>query len=278
MKLGLLGGGNMATALVNGVLRAGSLRATQITVSEPDADRRAAISALGIRAVWDNAGVARDADVLILAVKPQQMDAVLDEIRGVIEPPRTLVVSLAAGKQTTDIEPRLPPHTRVVRVMPNTAIMVGAGMSVLCRGRAATDADLQSVQVLFDCCGETLRLDERQFDAVTAVSGSGPAYFYLFTEALTEAGRAAGLPAEAAEQLARQTLLGAGRLLVESGRSARELRTQVTSPGGTTAAALDVFEHERLRDIVRTAVAAATARGMTLARANTSANSGDRGR
>ncbi|MGE0480310.1 MAG: pyrroline-5-carboxylate reductase family protein, partial [Phycisphaerae bacterium] len=188
MKLGFVGGGNMATALVHGVLRAGAVRAADIVVSEPDAGRAAALGALGIRTVWDNTGVAREAEVLILAVKPQLMDSVLNETRAGLDPRRTLVASLAAGKRTSDIEARLPADARVVRVMPNTAIMVGAGMSALCRGRGASDADIAAVRVLFDCCGETVLLDERLLDAVTAVSGSGPAYFYLFTEALTEAG------------------------------------------------------------------------------------------
>ena len=270
--LGFIGGGNMAQAIIGSILRAANAPPQSaliagphdIVVSEPDDPRRAACAALGVRAVWDNAAAA-DADLLILAVKPQILPAALDSLRGRIDINRTVVISIAAGRPLAFIEQLLPPRARVVRVMPNTPLLVGAGISVLCAGAHATPADMTLAQRVFALGGRTLTLPESVFDAVTAVSGSGPAYFFLFTEALRAAGIAAGLPPDAADLLAHQTFVGAARLAESSGENPAKLREAVTSPGGTTAAALAIFENRALQSHVREAVAAATARGAQLA-------------
>lgn len=264
MRLGLIGGGNMAYAIAQGALRGGVCAAADVAVSEPSADRRALFETAGARAVWDNAAVAGESDLLVLAVKPQVMDAALASIRGAIDPARTLVVSIAAGRRIAQIEHGLPPGTRVVRVMPNTPLLAGAGMSVLAPGTRAAPDDLRRVRALFEAGGRVIELPEEHFDAVTAVSGSGPAYFFLLAEVLAAGGRDVGLPAEAAELLARQTLIGAARLLEQSGAPAETLRRQVTSPGGTTAAALATLEAGGFAALIASAVAAAMARGREL--------------
>ncbi|MCA9243965.1 MAG: pyrroline-5-carboxylate reductase [Phycisphaerales bacterium] len=262
--LGFIGGGNMATAIIAGALRAKHCAASDVIVSEPDAERQAAVRELGVEVVWDNAIVARNARTLVLAVKPQMMVQALASLRDELDVAKTLVVSIAAGAPIATIAADLPTGARVIRVMPNTPLLVGAGMSVLCAGPRATADDLNAAEALLAAGGETLTLPEDSFDAVTAVSGSGPAYVFLLAEALAEAGRNAGLPNDAARRLARQTVIGAGRLLAESPDDATELRLKVTSPGGTTEAALAVLETAGFRRLMTDAVRAATERGREL--------------
>lgn len=268
MKLGILGGGNMAQAIVAGLLHQGTLGAADILVSEPLAQSRDAIMKLGVSARWDNAGVAESCDALLLAVKPQIMGAVLDEIRPASTPERPLVISIAAGKTTAWIEARLPDGMRVVRAMPNTPLMVGAGVSVLAGGRHATTDDLRIAHSIFTAAGTVMELAEKHFDAVTAVSGSGPAYFFRLVELLAAAGTDCGLPSDAAQELALRTCIGAARLLEETGVSPQELRRRVTSPGGTTAAAIDSLDRDQLDRIMHRAVAAAAARSAELGAAD----------
>ncbi|MBK8914109.1 MAG: pyrroline-5-carboxylate reductase [Phycisphaerales bacterium] len=264
MKLGFIGGGNMAQAILAAVLRAGIVKPGDVCVSEPDEARRAACERLGAVAGWDNAAAVAGADIVILAVKPQIMAEALRSITGGAAPPPALLVSIAAGRTTQWIESRAP-GARVVRVMPNTPLMAGAGVSAICRGSRADESDEAAVRRIFDAGGRTLVLPEALFDAVTAVSGSGPAYFYRLVECLASAGRAAGLSPRDAEMLATQTLIGAGRLLESGGVSVAELRAAVTSPGGTTAAALDSLERAGFESIVREAVLRAVERGAELA-------------
>ncbi|QOJ13953.1 MAG: pyrroline-5-carboxylate reductase [Planctomycetia bacterium] len=265
MKLGFIGGGNMAQATIAAVLRAGLAQRDNVRVSEPDEARRTACRHLGVIAAWDNAAVAAGADIVILAVKPQVMAEALRSMAASGQPPSALLVSIAAGITTRWIEAQVP-GARVVRVMPNTPLTVGAGVSVVCRGSRANDADETVVRRIFESGGVTLALPEDQFDAVTAVSGSGPAYFYELVECLSAAGAAEGLAPQAAELLARQTLIGAARLLEASGASAAQLRAAVTSPAGTTAAALESLDRSGFADIIRRAVQCAAARGAELAR------------
>lgn len=265
MKLAIIGGGNMAQALARSLLQRTAPSVESLTVSEPDAQRRAACAALGALTTCANDAAARGAEVLILAVKPQVLPAVLDELAALPNITRTLIISIAAGRTTQFIEQRLPRAARVVRVMPNTPLMVGAGVSVLCAGRHATPADLDAAERIFSAGGITLRLPEQHFDTVTAVSGSGPAYFYLFVECLAQAGAAAGLPADIARTLACGVFTGAARLLEGGGQSPEQLRAAVTSPGGTTAAALASLQQGGLPELVRRAVDAARQRGAELA-------------
>ncbi len=262
-QLGFIGGGNMATAIISGALRGGYCGPADVIVSEPDAERQRALREMGVEATWDNAEVARSAATLVLAVKPQVMSAALASLRGAFDPTRTRVISIAAGTRIASIAADLP-GARIIRVMPNTPLLVGAGMSVLCAGPGVSPADLQNATALFAASGQTLTLPEEAFDAVTAVSGSGPAYVFLLAEAMAEAGRREGLPEAAAAQLARQTIAGAGAMLAQSADTAAELRRKVTSPGGTTAAAIAALDAGGFGDLLVRAIAAATARGREL--------------
>lgn len=263
-QLGFIGGGNMATAIIAGALRGGYCGAADVTVSEPDAERQRALREMGVEATWDNAAVARSAATLVLAVKPQMMSDALASLRGAFDPRRSRVISIAAGTRIASIAADLPAGARIIRVMPNTPLLVGAGMSVLCAGSGVSPADLQVATALFAASGQTLTLPEEAFDAVTAVSGSGPAYVFLLAEAMAEAGRREGLPEAAAAQLARQTIAGAGAMLAQSADTAAELRRKVTSPGGTTAAAVAALEAGGFGDLLARAIAAASARGREL--------------
>ncbi len=230
-QLAFIGGGNMAEAVVRGVLSAGLIPPADMIVADPAEGRRDMFVSLGLAATTDNRTAARSAERVLLAVKPQVMDAVLAELAGAIWP-EMLVISIAAGVSTRRIEAALrqgpPPDARcprVVRVMPNTPMLVGAGMSGLVRGSAASEADLAWVRRLFDAAGRTIVLDdEKLLDAVTAVSGSGPAYFFYLVEQMVAAGVAEGLSESAALTLATQTCAGAARLLAESGVGPAELR------------------------------------------------------
>lgn len=271
--IGFLGGGNMATALIKGLLAAGLYRPEQIVASDVEAPKLAALRRrFKIRTTTDNAALVRDAAVVVLAVKPQIIDAVLAEIRPAVTP-ENLFVSIAAGVTTTRLESglsvtQLPAGgARVLRVMPNTPALLGKGISVLVRGRYATAADERLGLRVLRAVGEAIAVpDERVLDAVTGLSGSGPAYVYLFAEALVAGGIASGLPGALATQLALQTISGAAAMLLETGQTPAALRAMVTSPGGTTLAGLSELERRGFKDIVAAAVVAATRRAQELGR------------
>jgi pyrroline-5-carboxylate reductase len=270
-QLAFIGGGNMAEAIVRGVLAAGLVRPADMIVSDPVEGRRDLFVSLGLAATTDNRIAVRSAERVLLAVKPQVMDAVLAGLAKAISPD-ALIISIAAGVSTRRIETALlqgaTPNARrprVVRVMPNTPMLVGAGMSGLVRGSASTDADLAWARRLFDAAGRTIVLDdEKQIDAVTAVSGSGPAYFFYLIEQMVAAGAAEGLSEADALTLAVQTCAGAARLLAESGVGPAELRRRVTSPGGTTQAACELLDARGVPAALRDAIAAAARRSREL--------------
>lgn len=266
---GIIGAGNMATALVRGFVAAKLFTSRQIQVSDAaPAQRRAATRRLRVAATADNRAVVRATRVVILAVKPQILDAVLEEIRPEATP-RHLVLSIAAGVSTQRIEARLGPGTRVVRIMPNTPALLRRGMSVVVRGRNATRADERLAVRLFRAVGAAVAVsDEGLLDAVTGLSGSGPAYVYRFAEALIDGGIAAGLPQALAYQLALQTIVGAAHMLTETGETPQALRAMVTSPGGTTVAGLTALDRREFTGTVAAAVQAATARSRELGRAS----------
>lgn len=262
--VGFIGGGNMATALIKGFVAAGVCRAGEIIAADVDAAKRRQLTRrLGIVATADNAAVARGARVVVLAVKPQIMAPVLAELRPAVG--RQCFVSIAAGWPTARLEAGLGAAARVVRVMPNTPSLLGKGMAVAVRGRRATAADEKRVLRLLRTVGRARAVsDERLLDAVTGLSGSGPAYVYLFAEALIAGGIAAGLAADAARELALQTITGAAAMLQESGEPPATLRAQVTSPGGTTLAGLTELERRGFTAAVEAAVLAATRRAAEL--------------
>jgi pyrroline-5-carboxylate reductase len=266
--IGFLGGGNMAEALVRGLLDGGHAAPEQVWVSGPRAERGNELRArYGVHVTTDNRALAAAVDVLVLSVKPQIMDKVLVEIAGHVRP-GALVVSLAAGVTTATIERRLPSGVRVVRSMPNTPALVGAGATAISAGSHAEPRDLDAAQVLFDAVGLTVVLDESLLDAVTGLSGSGPAYIFLILEALADAGVKVGLSRRTAQQLAAQTVMGSAKLLLDTDGHPGQLKDMVTSPGGTAIAGLHTLEQGGMRTTLINAVEAATLRARELGKAN----------
>ncbi len=258
-----LGAGNMANALIRGLVRSGT-PASRISATVKRAEKVAELTqAHGISVGFDNVAAAKAAEVVVLAVKPQALDGVLKQIAPAIDRSK-LVVSVAAGVPIAAIERRLGAGTRIVRTMPNTPALVGLGATAIARGENATDADLALASALFDSVGLTCVLDESQLDAVTGLSGSGPAYIFLIIEALSDAGVKVGLSRHVALKLAAQTVLGSARLLIETGQHPGQLKDQVTSPGGTAIAGLHTLEAGGLRTTLMDAVEAATQRAREL--------------
>ena len=260
--IAFIGGGNMARSLIGGLIRNGA-PPSSITVSEPNAELRAALAKdFAIATCADNTDAARSADVIVLAVKPQVVKTVCAGLREVAQAHKPLIVSIAAGIRIGQLDAWLGGNMAIVRCMPNTPALIGAGAAGLCANATCTAAQRERAQSILSAAGIAVRIDdEARMDTVTALSGSGPAYFFLLTEALIEAAVAQGLPREAAQELATQTCLGAGRMLREDGAAPAELRRRVTSPNGTTQAALDSFTADDFAQIVARAVAAATRRG-----------------
>jgi pyrroline-5-carboxylate reductase len=262
--IAFLGGGNMAEAIIKGLLRDDSTAA--LLVAEIAVERRTYLAKTypGIQVVEESAQAAAWGNVIILAVKPQQAASVLAALRQGVGTDK-LVVSIMAGVRSDTIEDALGSETRVVRVMPNTPALVGMGATAICAGKNALKEDLDCVAGIFARTGLVVRVDERQMDAVTGLSGSGPAYVFTFIEALSDAGVKNGLPRDVAAKLALQTVLGAARMLADTGEHPAKLREQVTSPGGTTIAGLHVLENGRFRGTIMDAVEAATMRSRELA-------------
>jgi pyrroline-5-carboxylate reductase len=262
-KLGFIGAGNMGEALVKGLVSTKAAAPSQILVSARRRERIQEMEKLyGVRG-GTNSEVARHGEVIVLAVKPQILDQVLRDISGDVSREK-LVVSVAAGVPIAAIERRLRPPMRIVRAMPNTPATVAAGATALALGEHATDADLATARTIFDSVGLTVVLEESQLDAVTGLSGSGPAYLFLIIEALADAGVKVGLSRRASLQLAAQTVLGSAKLLIESGQHPGMLKDGVTSPGGTAIAGLHTLEAGGLRNVLMNAVEAATRRSREL--------------
>lgn len=267
-KIGFVGAGNMTGALLRGLLRAGQYKPGSIAASDPlEAQIRRLKRLHKVDVTRDNRALVRQSQIVVLAVKPQMMAGVLEEIRSETNP-RKLFISIAAGFPLRRLEAGLGGQARVVRVMPNTPALVGRGVSVVVAGAKATPADLRQTLRIFKAVGEAVSITgEDLLDAVTALSGSGPAFVYLFAESLIEGGVRGGLPQALAAQLAYATLGGAAAMLSESGLSTRELRDMVTSPGGTTVAGLGALEAHHFREAIIAAVETATRRARELAAA-----------
>ncbi len=259
--IGFIGGGNMAEALIKGITSQGM---KNIIVSEPSADRRSYLEQeYGIKTTPSNREVASSCSLILLAVKPQNMAVVLDEITDFVTEDKT-VVSIAAGITLSYLQSKLKTK-RLVRVMPNTPALVQEGMSVLSLCECFSDMEIARIREIFMSVGRVLTLKEEQMNAVTALSGSGPAFVALFVETLTEAGVRIGLNRDNAAELAVQTLIGTARLL-ETGMPPGRLREMVTSPGGTTAAGLKVFEERNMVGIMHDVLHAAMKRAEELGR------------
>ncbi len=255
----------MATALARGCVQSGLVSGSQILAADPSAEARQTFlqQVPDAKLVDGNEHLLAAADVVLLAVKPQVMPAVLAEIAGAVSE-RHLLISIAAGIPLQKMARALPPQTRLVRVMPNTPCLVGLGASCFSLGTAAHRDDGRLVQQVLESVGLAFPVEEHLLDAVTGLAGSGPAFVYSVIEALTVEGTAQGLPAELAALLATQTVRGAAEMVLATQQSPAELRAQVTSPGGTTVAGLAAWEHQQGATAVRAAVAAATQRSAEL--------------
>jgi pyrroline-5-carboxylate reductase len=262
----IFGAGVMGETLVSGLIRSGRTPADLIVTGRTPDKVNALAGRYGVR-VMPNPDAADIADTLVLCVKPQDMTGLLDEIRDHVAPGNA-VISLAAGITTELLESRLPEGTSVIRVMPNTPALVDQGMAGISPGRHCTDDHLAEAEALLSSCGKVVRLAEKHLDAVTAISGSGPAYIFYVVEAMIEAGVVLGLPRPTATELVVQTLFGAATMMRETGQHPTVLREQVTSPGGTTAAALRQLDDHKVRAAFITAMEAAAQRSHDLAADN----------
>ncbi len=262
--LGFLGAGNMAGALIKGLLHAGALPPSRILASDLKPERLKQLEAThGIRTTTDNHALVREVDVLVIAVKPQVVDKVLTAIGSEVKE-GTVVVSVAAGVPIAAIEARLPAGARVVRSMPNTPAICLGGATAIAAGTHATEDDMKIAHALFEAVGRVVTLDETQLDAVTGLSGSGPAYVMLMIEALADGGVKVGLHRDTALLLAAQTVYGSAKLLLETGEHPGRLKDMVTSPGGTAIAGLHTLESGGLRRTLIDAVETATRRSEEL--------------
>ncbi|MDD5138977.1 MAG: pyrroline-5-carboxylate reductase [Verrucomicrobiales bacterium] len=264
LKIGFLGAGKMATALARGFVRAELVTPKEIIASDPfETARKNFAGEVGAKTSPTNIAVAQFATVLILATKPDQVAAALAEISRAFTK-NHLLISIAAGVTLAKLEAALPAGARVIRVMPNTPALVGEGASAFALGKNANAADGELAKKLLSAVGIAFHVKESLLDAVTGLSGSGPAYVYQFIEALSDGGVAAGLPRDIATKLAAQTVLGGAKMVLETGQHPGTLKDQVTSPGGTTIEGLHALEKGKLRATVISAVRAATEKSKKL--------------
>ena len=263
-KIGFIGAGNMGSALIGGLAKSYLVDTASIIVSDIDPERRERVARdFGIRSTSDSHEVVDFADVVILAVKPNVVTKVLAEVGGEIRADQ-IVISICAGISTSFIQSHLPNHPPVIRVMPNTPALVGAGISAVSGCAIAEPEHVAVARAILSAVGEVLELQEKHLDAVTAISGSGPAYFFYLMEKMEAAGLAEGLPSGVALQLVKQTALGAAKLSAESKQTPRQLRQNVTSPGGTTEAAIYLLEKKNVGQYLVQAVREAAKRSREL--------------
>lgn len=263
-KIAFLGGGNMAEALIMGLVASGLATQDHILVADISAERTEYLKkTYGIAIKRNNSDAAREADIVILSVKPQVIEKVLAEIASVIDG-KKLVISIAAGIPIAKIEKALKEGVRVVRVMPNTPALVLAGAAAVSGGKHAAAEDVGLTQSIFNSVGRAVIVEEKLLDAVTGLSGSGPAYMFMILDALSDAGVKAGLPRQLSLELAAQTMYGSAKMALETKEHPGKLRDMVTSPGGTTIEGLHALEKGKLRATLMNAVEAATARSKEL--------------
>lgn len=264
MRIGFVGAGNMAEAMMKGIITGGVAKTEDLIASEIVPERRDYITnTLGVQTASDNIEVVRSSDVVVLAVKPHHVGPVLDELKPYLSG-NHLLISIAAGVKISFMESHLNWGVRVVRVMPNQPCFVGASASGFALGRSAKKEDKETVQSILNSVGVAFALDEKLLDAVTGLSGSGPAYIYLVIEAMADGGVLAGLPRDVALQLAAQTVIGAGKTYLETRKHPGELKDMVASPGGTTIEGLRVLEEAGVRGAFIDAVEAGAKRSEEL--------------
>lgn len=263
-KIGIVGGGAMGRALATGVVKAGLISPALVTVADVSKRcRKQLFAELGVNVTAENRVAAGAAEMVILAVKPFILSAVLEDLRSVLRPSQTLV-SIAAGVPIAEIEAGTGGPIPVIRVMPNTPALVGAAAGAFARGRFAGDGDAARVQTVLDVLGSFFEVEECLLDVVTGLSGSGPAYAFVLIEALADGAVRMGLPRDIAVILAAQTLLGAAKMLLETGEHPGRLKDMVTTPGGTTAAGLFALEEGAVRAALQEAVRAATEKAIEI--------------
>jgi pyrroline-5-carboxylate reductase len=263
-QVGFVGAGNMGEALIKGLLHGHLCRPEQITCSDIRPERLKAIKkAYGVKTTSSNSEVVKHSDIVVLAVKPQILKQVVVDIGKYFEPSR-LVISIAAGVAMESIESCAKQELKLIRVMPNICVSVGEGVSAIAAGKHATKEDLMAAKAIFDSAGKSLFVEENLLDAVTGLSGSGPAYIFLIIDALADAGVKVGLARSDALLLASQTVLGSAKMLIETGEHPGRLKDMVTSPGGTAIAGLHTLEEGGLRTTLINAVEVATRRSQAL--------------
>jgi len=265
-SIGFVGAGNMGEAMIRGLLRGKVFAPANVTASAPREERQRELAEkYGIKVTGDNREAAAQS-IVVLSVKPQILGKVLDEISESVRAD-ALVISIAAGVPVAAIQAKLRSGTRVVRAMPNTPALVDAGATAIARGEHAHESDLEDAKRIFDAVGVTVVLDESLLDAVTGLSGSGPAYVFLILEGLSDAGVKVGLSRRTSQLLAAQTLLGSAKMLLETNEHPGKLKDMVTSPGGTAITGLHTLEHGGVRTTLMNAVEAATRRSRELGEA-----------
>ncbi len=263
-RFGFIGGGKMAEALCKGIIKAGLSTGSNIIVSDILTERcRLLEEEIGIQTTQNNHDIAAFADVIILAVKPQIIGEALEHIKNDITP-RHLIISIAAGIPLHFIESKLGGNVRLIRVMPNTPCLIASSATAFAPGKHTTESDKKLAHAIFNAVGKVFQLEEKYLDAVTGVSGSGPAYVYMFIEALSDGGVKMGLPREIATALAAQTALGAAKMVLETGQHPAQLKDAVTSPAGTTIEGVSKLEDGGLRAAVINAVEAAALKSKKL--------------
>ncbi len=259
MKLGVIGAGNMGSAIIRGYVSSinSANRSDQIIVNGHHPEKlEKMVEELGITVVSKISALAEECDVVLVAVKPADMDIVLSEVNETIKP-ETLLVSIAAGKSIEQLKEACPNAEKIIRAMPNTPALVGEGITAVCRGGKTGDEDIGKAAEIFSCIGRVTEVNEKMMDAVTGLSGSGPAYVYMFMEALADGAVLCGMPRSQAYEYAAQTVLGAAKMLLDTGKHPGQLKDEVCSPGGTTIAAVRELEAGAFRSVVMEAVIAA---------------------
>jgi len=262
-RFGVIGTGKMGSALIRGILKAQVLPSDRITASDADAALLSALKDTGIKTTPDNSVVMKSSEIILLALKPDMIRPVLQEIKGSLTKDH-LIVSIAAGVPIKAIEEVAGSEARIIRVMPNTPALIGLGAAAFSPGRKATKEDVEDVKTILEAVGIAVELPEKHLDAVTGLSGSGPAFVFLVIEALADGGVKMGLPRAVAMLLAAQTVSGAAKMVLETKKHPGELKDQVASPGGTTIAGIAALERGGLRATLIEAVEAATKRSMEL--------------
>jgi pyrroline-5-carboxylate reductase len=264
-KVGFIGAGQMAEALARGFVKRGVVEAGDIYATDPAAGRKDVFKSFGTNAVDTSSDVVKSAEVVFIAVKPQYVTQVLQEVKQHLTD-RHIIVSIAAGIPLQTLKDGAGGDKRLIRVMPNTPCLVGETASAMCLGGAATSEDADVVQALFSAVGVIHRVDEKLLSAVTGLSGSGPAYIFLMIEALADGGVRAGLPRDIAQQLAAQTVMGSAKMVLETGKHPGVLKDMVTSPAGTTIAGVHELERAGIRAAFMNAVLAASNRADELSK------------